>query len=181
MHFHTSVFGERLIGLPKFGHLLPGVIVMDNRFVTSRERSLSVYTVVEVDERDQKLPPHPEPVDAVIKACGEERRSAQVKGGCGAGRTTARFTPGAGDAAAESRGRGRSTQTRARKRVQAAGLSWLRWIGRVSLDSANAGQYSIGDADQWQKIVENLAAMVRELDRSSSRDRTSGRSFARMV
>ncbi len=28
------------------------------------------------------------------------------------------------------------------------------------------GQYPIGDAAQWQKIVENLAAMVRELDRS---------------
>ena len=29
-----------------------------------------------------------------------------------------------------------------------------------------AGQHPIGDAAQWQKIVENLAAMVRELDRS---------------
>lgn len=28
------------------------------------------------------------------------------------------------------------------------------------------GQYPIGDAEQWQKIVENLAAMVRELDRT---------------
>jgi len=28
------------------------------------------------------------------------------------------------------------------------------------------GQYPIGDAEQWQKIVENLAAMVRELERS---------------
>jgi hypothetical protein len=28
------------------------------------------------------------------------------------------------------------------------------------------GQYPIGDAAQWQKIVENLAAIVRELDRS---------------
>lgn len=28
------------------------------------------------------------------------------------------------------------------------------------------GQYPIGDADQWHKIVENLAAIVRELDRS---------------
>ena len=28
------------------------------------------------------------------------------------------------------------------------------------------GQYPIGDAAQWQKIVENLAAMVRELERS---------------
>jgi len=28
------------------------------------------------------------------------------------------------------------------------------------------GQYPIGDAERWQKIVENLAAMVRELERS---------------
>jgi hypothetical protein len=28
------------------------------------------------------------------------------------------------------------------------------------------GQYPIGDAEQWQKIVENLAAMVRELERT---------------
>jgi hypothetical protein len=28
------------------------------------------------------------------------------------------------------------------------------------------GQYPIGDAAQWQKIVDNLVAMVRELDRS---------------
>jgi hypothetical protein len=27
-------------------------------------------------------------------------------------------------------------------------------------------QYPIGDAGQWGRIVENLAAMVRELDRS---------------
>ncbi|MGD1096083.1 MAG: hypothetical protein ABSB35_29325 [Bryobacteraceae bacterium] len=27
------------------------------------------------------------------------------------------------------------------------------------------GQYPMGDAAQWQRIVENLAAMVRELDR----------------
>ncbi len=32
--------------------------------------------------------------------------------------------------------------------------------------SLRDGQYPIGDAAQWQKIVENLAAMVRELDRS---------------
>lgn len=28
------------------------------------------------------------------------------------------------------------------------------------------GQYKIGDADRWQKIVENLAALVVELDRT---------------
>jgi hypothetical protein len=29
-----------------------------------------------------------------------------------------------------------------------------------------AAQYAIGDADRWQQIVENLGAMVCELDRS---------------
>jgi hypothetical protein len=29
-----------------------------------------------------------------------------------------------------------------------------------------ATQYPIGDADRWQQIVENLGAMVRELDGS---------------
>jgi hypothetical protein len=28
------------------------------------------------------------------------------------------------------------------------------------------GQYPIGDAAQWQKIVDNLAALVRQLDRT---------------
>ena len=32
--------------------------------------------------------------------------------------------------------------------------------------NAAAAQYPIGDANRWQKIVENLGAMVRELDRS---------------
>jgi hypothetical protein len=36
----------------------------------------------------------------------------------------------------------------------------------VAPREAGGGQYPIGDADQWQRIVENLAAMVRELDRS---------------
>jgi hypothetical protein len=37
----------------------------------------------------------------------------------------------------------------------------------VLVASQNAvGQYPVGDATQWQKIVENLAAMVRELDRT---------------
>jgi hypothetical protein len=36
----------------------------------------------------------------------------------------------------------------------------------VATQDVAGGQYPIGDAAQWQKIVENLAAMVRELDRS---------------
>ena len=36
----------------------------------------------------------------------------------------------------------------------------------VSTHAIGAGQYSIGDAENWQKIVDNLAALVAELDRS---------------
>ena len=36
----------------------------------------------------------------------------------------------------------------------------------VSTKAMAGGQYPIGDADRWRKIVENLAALVAELDRS---------------
>lgn len=36
----------------------------------------------------------------------------------------------------------------------------------VSANAIAGAQYPVGDADRWQKIVENLGAMVRELDRS---------------
>ena len=36
----------------------------------------------------------------------------------------------------------------------------------VSASALVHAQYPIGDADRWQKIVENLGAIVRELDRS---------------
>ncbi len=36
----------------------------------------------------------------------------------------------------------------------------------VSKSAIGTRQYQIGDADRWQKIVENLAALVAELDRS---------------
>jgi len=36
----------------------------------------------------------------------------------------------------------------------------------ISANAMAATQYPIGDAARWQKIVENLGAMVRELDRS---------------
>jgi len=36
----------------------------------------------------------------------------------------------------------------------------------VSRRAAGGGQYPIGDADRWQQIVDNLAAVVAELDRT---------------
>ena len=41
-----------------------------------------------------------------------------------------------------------------------------RLILPVSATDVVGGQYPIGDSDQWQKIVENLAALVAELERS---------------
>ena len=50
-------------------------------------------------------------------------------------------------------------------RVWGLGFKGLLMIP-VSANAIAAAQYPIGDADRWQKIVENLGAMVRELDRS---------------
>jgi hypothetical protein len=36
----------------------------------------------------------------------------------------------------------------------------------VSANAIGGGQYPIGNAERWQKIVDNLAALVAELDRS---------------
>jgi hypothetical protein len=36
----------------------------------------------------------------------------------------------------------------------------------VAVRALGAMQYPIGDAERWQKIVENLAAIVKELDQS---------------
>ena len=55
LHFYAPVFGERLIGLPKLGHSLPGVVVTDNWWVSGRKRALSVYTVVDAEAEDKKL------------------------------------------------------------------------------------------------------------------------------
>jgi hypothetical protein len=246
LHFHASTFGERLIGLPKFGHSLPGVMVTDNRWVSGRHRALSIYTVVEVEEGAKKLPPNPESVDAVIKACGKVRRTTQVgilvpaEGGRvrlvgsvppekeeavkalaadyrarirevvdgaelphdlppaaeirsrNAGVTAgprkpaleAAFKPmgyscrgGSGQFHLTRRTSGNlmvelyldvgtwSHQVSAIFHVQGAGFKASLGIPVAPRDHP-FGQYPIGDAAQWQKIVENLAAMVRELDRS---------------
>jgi hypothetical protein len=243
LHFHAPAFGERLIGLPKFGHSLPGVMVTDNRSVNGRRRTLSVYTVVEADEGDKKLPPNPEPVDAVIKACGKVRRTDQVHLLAPDGRTIVgsispanveavnaiaadyrerikeivelaglpHNLPQAAEIRLQNPGdtagprkpaletafkpmgygcRGGSGEFHLTRRtsgnltielyldvgtwshtvsaiflVQGAGFKASLGIPVAPRDAAY-GQYPIGDADQWRKIVENLAAMVRELDRS---------------
>jgi hypothetical protein len=240
LHFHAPAFGERLTGLPKFGDSFPGVMITDNRWISGRHRVLSVYTVVEADEGDKKLPPNPEPVDAVIKVLGKVERTDQVHVLAQDGRTIVgsippekveavkaivvdyrarlreivelaglphnlppaaeiRLQDGGGragplkptlEAAFKPMGygcRGGSGQFHLTRRtsgnltvelyldvgtwshsvsaifmVKGAGFKASLIIPVTPLDGP--GQYPIGDAIQWQKIVENLAAMVRELD-----------------
>jgi hypothetical protein len=240
MHFHAPAFGERLIGLPKFGHSLPGVLVIDNRSVKGRQRFLSVYTVVEADEGDKNLPSNPEPVDAVIKACGKVRRTETVPIRAPGGGIVGSIAPANLEAVdaivADYRARIKEVVERAglphnlppasETRLQDLGATagprrpaletafkpmgygcrggsgefhltrrtsgnltvelyldvstWSHAVSaifmvhgagfRASLaipvapQDVAGGQYPSGDAAQWQRIVENLAAMVRELD-----------------
>jgi hypothetical protein len=218
-------------------------MVTDNRWVNGRHRALSVYTVVDADEGDKKLPPNPEPVDAVIKACGKVLRTDQVHQLAPDGRTIVGSIPPAKVEAvkaivADYRARIKEVVALAdlphnlppatEIRLQNAGViagprkpaleaafkpigyacrggsgefhltrrtsgnltvelyldvgTWSHSVSAIFLvqgagfkaslgipvapQDAAFGQYPIGDAAQWQRIVENLAAMVRELDRS---------------
>ena len=242
IHFHAPAFGERLIGLPKFGHSLPGVMVTDNRRVSGRHRALAIYTVAEAEAGDKKLPPNPAPVDAVIKACGKVKRREQVPIRAPNGGLVGSVPPANVEAvntiAADYRARLKEVVERAclphdlpaaveirdqnvgvvagpRKpaletvfkpmgydcrggsgefhltRRTAANLTvelyldvgtWSHTVSAIFMirgagfrasvgipvtpRDVAGGQYPIGDAAQWKKIVENLAAMVLELDRS---------------
>jgi len=242
LHFHAPAFGERLIGLPTFGNSLPGVMVTDNRWISGRHRALSVYTVVEAEAGDRKLPPNPAPVDAVIKACGKVRRTEQVpirapEGGLVGSVPPANLEavkavvadyrarikevvdladlphdlPPASEIRSQNIGvtagplkpaleasfkpmgygcRGGSGQFHLTRRTSGNLTvelyldvgTWSHSVTAIFLvqgggfkasfpipvapQDLRGGQYPIGDADQWQRIVENLAAMVRELDRS---------------
>jgi hypothetical protein len=242
MHFHSPAFGERLIGLPKFGNSLPGVMVTDNRAVSGRQRALSVYTVVEAEHGDKQLPPNPKPVGAVIEALGKIKQTEQVPIRTSEGALVGSIPPANVEAvkaiiagyrtrisevieraalphdlppASEIRDRDAGVTAGPRKPALEAAFKPMgyrcqggagefhltrRTIGNLAMELyldvgtwshdvsavflargagfsvslgipagpriAPGSQYPIGDAAQWQKIVENLAAMVRELDRS---------------
>ncbi len=245
MHFYAPVFGERLIGLPKMGHSFPGVIITDSSWVTGRHRALWGYTVVEATAEDKKLPPNPEPVDAVLKACGKVTRTAQVGILNPDGKTLVGSIPAANAEAvqaivADYRARIKevvegadlphnlppAAEIRQQDMGVTAGVTagprkpaleavfkpmgyacrggsgefhltrrtsgnltvqlyldvgtWSHSVSAIFLVQGAGfkaslpipvapdayGQYPIGDAAQWQKIVENLALLVRELDRS---------------
>ncbi|HEY3744504.1 MAG TPA: hypothetical protein VGL53_31895 [Bryobacteraceae bacterium] len=245
IHFYAPVFGEALRGLPKLGKSFPGIVVTDNWWVTGRSRALSAYTVFEVEEAAKKLPPHPEAVAAVLRACGKTRGTVQVPILAPGGRTVVGSVPQASIEAvnaivAAHRARLADIVERAAMphdlpapaagvREQSVGIvagprkpvleavfrpmgyscrgggagelhvtrktaanltvelyldvgTWSHEVSavfqaqgagfRASLpipvtpQDASCSQYPIGDAEQWRKIVENLAAVVRELDRS---------------
>ena len=240
LHFYASEFGERLIGLPAMGHSIPGVLITDNAWINGRERALSAYTVVEVNETDKKPPPNPPSVDAVIKACGKAKKTVQVPILAPGGGLTVSIPPANQEAvkavvadyrarikdvvasaglphhlppAAEIRmqnlgvtagprkpalvaafkpmgyectgGTGEFHLTRRTSGNHTAELyldvgTWSHSVTAIFMVQGAGfkaslgipvavdgyGQYPIGDAAQWLKIVENLAAMVRELDRS---------------
>ena len=46
------------------------------------------------------------------------------------------------------------------------GLGFRVLLLPVSKRAMGSGQYPIGDGERWQKIVDNLAALVGELERS---------------
>lgn len=229
LHFHAPLFGERLIGLPRFGNSLPGVWVTDNRWLGGRQRAIAIYTIVDAELNDQHLPPNPQPVDALIKTFGKVQRTVQV-GNVGsvppenaaavkaiAAHYRARLEeivqladlphalPPAADIRLQNAGvtagprkpaleavfkpmgyacRGgtgefhltRRTPTNLTIELYLDVGTWSHSVSaiflvygagfRESLAFPFAAQYPIGDAAQWQKIVANLAAMVRELDRT---------------
>ncbi len=240
LHFHAPEFGERLNGLPAMGHSLPGVLITDNAWINGRQRALSAYTVVEVNESDKKLPANLASVDVVLKGCGKARKTSQMAlygpGGALAASVTPalqeavkaivddyrtrirevvelanlphNLPPGA-DARAENRGVlagprkpalveafrpmgydcvGGTGEFHLTRRTaenltvelyldvgtwshsvtaifQVKGAGFKASLG-IPVAAEAYGQYPIGDAAQWQKIVENLAAMVRELERN---------------
>jgi hypothetical protein len=241
LHFYAPDFGERLIGLPAMGNSLPGVVITDNWWISGRQRALSVYTVVEAEETDKKLPPNPAAVDAVMKACGKARKTVQVPilAQSGGGLTVS--IPPANQEAVKAvvadyrarikdvvaaAGLPHSLPPAAEIRMQNVGVTagprkpalvvafkpmgydctggtgvfrltrrtggnhtvelyldvgtWSHSVTAIFMVQGAGfkaslgipvavegyGQYPIGDAAQWQKIVENLAVMVQELDRT---------------
>jgi hypothetical protein len=78
IHFHAPVFGEFVPGVSAIGDALAGVTVSDSWWVNGRNRSLFAVTIVEADPGSKKLPTIPEPVAAVIAACGNTKGTVQV-------------------------------------------------------------------------------------------------------
>jgi hypothetical protein len=58
--------------------LVPGIVIGDSWWVNHRQRQLSALTIVEADPASKKLPALPEPVSAMLAACGKAKKTMQV-------------------------------------------------------------------------------------------------------
>jgi len=241
--FLAPEFGPALPGGGRPGEMAPGVVVGDSWWVNGRVRSLAALTIVDADPASKKLPSLPDPVAAVLAACGKAKSTTQVP--LAPGPATA--PPAAGpspdsaravsDVVSDYRARlaeivdraalphdlpsaqerltdlGQTTGPKKPVLVRAfkplgydcrggTGTFTLRrrtpgnltvainldvgtWSNLltagfkvyglgftarlplpVSKRAIQGGQYQIGGAERWQQIVDNLAALVAELDRS---------------
>jgi hypothetical protein len=224
--------------------MTPGVIVSDSWWVNGRMRSVSALTIVDADPASKKLPSLPDPIAAVLAACGKAKSTTQVP--LALGPAAATNPPAAGPSPEVARAvsevvrdyrtrlaeivdraalphdlpsaqeriplgetpgpkkpvlvrafkplgydcRGGSGTFTLRRRtpgnltveieldvgtwsnsltagfeVQGLGFT-ARFPLPVSKRAIGGGQYQIGGAERWQQIVDNLAALVAELDRS---------------
>ena len=247
LHLHSAAFGESPAGV-----LSTGVMIGDSWWINGRMRSLSALTLVDADPTGKKLPPLPEPVDAILAACGKIKKTVQAPFPAVASATPAAPAPASNpiapnpdtaravraivedyrarfdeilDRAAlphdlppirealqntplgQTTGPKKPVLLRAFKPLgydcqTASGTFTLRrrtpgnLTVEISLDvgawsrsltaffkvhglgfrallplpasrpAAGGGQYPIGDSERWQQLVDNLAALVTELDRS---------------
>ena len=245
LRLHSAAFGESPAGA-----LPTGVMIGDAWWINGRMRSLSALTVMDADAASKKLPPLPEPIAAILAACGKIKKTMQAPFPAAPSITPdpvasnpvvpdpnvasavravvddyrARFDEILGRAAlphdlppvrealqttplGQSTGPKKPVLVRAFKPLgydcqSASGTFTLRrrtasnLTIEISLDVGTwsrsltaffkvhglgfrallplpasrrawgGGQYPIGDADRWQQLVDNLAALVIELDRS---------------
>ena len=242
-HLHSAAFGE-----PTAGVLPAGVMISDSWWINGRMRSLSALTLVDADPAGKKLPPLPEPVAAILAACGKMKKTVQAPLPSVPSAASAAPDPAAPDPEVaravravvedyrarfdeildraalphdfppvrealqntplgQTTGPKKPVLVRAFKPLgydcqSASGTFTLRrrtprnLTVEISLDvgtwsrsltaffkvhglgfrallplppsrrAAGGGQYPIGDAERWQQLVDNLAALVTELDRS---------------
>ena len=78
IHFVAQEFGALGPVAPRSADLLPGILLSDSWWVNGRVRQLSACTVVEAEPSARNLPPLPEPVAAVLAACGKVKRTVQA-------------------------------------------------------------------------------------------------------
>src|SRR5437867_933065 len=74
VQLYSAAFGEAA----RPGAMTPGVMVGDSWWVNGRSRSLTALTMVDADPASKKLPSPPDPVVAILAACGKVKSTVQV-------------------------------------------------------------------------------------------------------